>query len=112
EGLRTIETQRAYMKRGVTRTMNSRHLTGDAVDLVPWVEGTPRWEWPVIYPIAVAMQTAAKAEGVALRWGGVWDRKLAELPTDAAGIKRAVEEYCVRHPGPDFLDGPHYELIG
>lgn len=111
EGLRTIETQRAYVARGVTKTMNSRHLTGDAVDLVPWIAGGFRWEWPPIYLIASAMRAAAEIEAVALRWGGVWDRQLSELGNGPASIKRAVEEYCRRHPGPDFLDGPHFELM-
>lgn len=111
EGLRTIETQRAYMARGVTRTMNSRHLTGDAVDLVPWISGSFRWEWPPIYMIAAAMRAAAEIENVRLRWGGVWDRALRELGSGPATIKQAVDEYCRRHPGPDFIDGPHFELM-
>lgn len=116
EGLRTIERQREYMKRGVTKTLNSKHLaqpsTGysHAVDLVPVVDGQPRWEWPVIYPVALAMKRAAMAQNVSIRWGGVWDRTLADLPDSEGGIKKAVSEYCLRHPGPDFLDGPHFEL--
>ena len=115
EGLRSIETQREYLKRGVTKTLNSQHLKqgdgfGHAVDLVPWIGGQPRWEWPAIYPIAAAMRAAAAVEGVRLRWGGVWDRALADLGNGPASLKQAVADYCVRHPGPDFLDGPHYEL--
>jgi peptidoglycan LD-endopeptidase CwlK len=34
EGLRTRERQAALVARGASRTMNSRHLTGHAVDLV------------------------------------------------------------------------------
>ncbi len=36
EGLRTIETQRRYVDTGKSQTMDSRHLTGDAVDLVAY----------------------------------------------------------------------------
>ena len=115
EGLRTLETQKEYMARGVTRTMASKHLKqadgyGHAVDLVPWVDGQPRWEWPPIYNIASAMREAALQTGVILRWGGVWDRKLNELMPGPGSLKAAVLEYQGRLAGPDFLDGPHDEL--
>lgn len=112
EGLRALATQKEYMKRGVTRTMASKHLKqsdgyGHAVDLVPIIKGQPRWEWPIIYPIAAAMRQASIELNIPIRWGGVWDRKIEEL---SENMKSEVEKYCVRHPGPDFLDGPHYEL--
>lgn len=110
EGLRTIEQQRLYVARGVSKTMQSRHLTGRAVDLVPWIGGAMRWEWPLIYPIAVAMRTAAVNAGERIVWGGVWDRVLNDLGASLRDIQAAVIEYQARHPGPDFLDGPHYEL--
>ena len=113
EGLRTAETQAEYLKRGVTRTLKSKHLRqpdgfGHAVDLVPFIDGRVRWEWGAIWPIAEAMRRAAIDLGVSIRWGGVWDRTLNELSPD---LKTEVDAYCKRHPGPDFLDGPHYELI-
>lgn len=119
EGLRTLATQKEYLKRGVTKTLASKHLrqpdgNGHAVDLVPWIAGAARWEWEPIYRIAVAMDKAATAQGVAhrMRWGGVWDRTMAQYGTDAPqSMKDAVVAYCKRHPGPDFIDGPHYELV-
>lgn len=116
EGLRTLEQQTLYVQHGTSKTMDSKHLKqpdgfGHAVDLVPFMGGQPRWEWPVIYPVADAMHQAAIAETVRLRWGGVWDRVLNDLPGGAAELKAAVASYCTRHPGPDFLDGPHYELV-
>ena len=116
EGLRTLATQREYVRRGVSRTMNSKHLVqpddlGHAVDLVPWIEGRPRWEWGAIYPIALAMAEAAQELGCSdLVWGGVWDKFIIELPRTVAGIQGEVSRYCARHPGPDFIDGPHYQL--
>lgn len=117
EGVRTLETQRKYMQRGVTRTMASKHLVqangfGQAVDLVPYIDGTLRWEWGAIWPIAEAVRQAAIAEGVLIRWGGVWDRRLNLLRPGVDGLKAEVSDYSARHPGPDFLDGPHYELVG
>lgn len=116
EGLRSAETQAEYLKRGVTKTLKSKHLKqpsgyGHAVDLVPYVNGSPRWEWPLIYPVAVAMLKACRWKNVPVRWGGVWDKPLMDLPDTVEGMKKAVADYCVRHPGPDFLDGPHYELM-
>ena len=115
EGLRTVERQKKLVATGASKTMNSMHIKqadgfGHAVDLVPWIDGEPRWEWGPIYEIARAVRQAAIQQGVALRWGGVWDKALADLPADRAGIQAAVAAYCARHPGPDFIDGPHFEI--
>jgi len=116
DGVRTLAQQRALVAKGASKTMNSRHLVkadgfGHAVDLVPWEGGKLRWEWPLIYPIAAAMCQAAREFDQALIWGGVWDRRLDRLTPSAEALKAAVAEYCVRHPGPDFIDGPHFELV-
>lgn len=110
EGLRSVAKQMANVAAGNSRTMESRHLDGHAVDLVPWINGSLQWDWPAIYHIASAMRGAGIAENVPLRWGGVWDRALNELPGDPAGLKLAVEAYAKRHVGSDLLDGPHFEL--
>ena len=83
EGLRSIERQRELVKAGASKTMNSRHLTGHAVDVVALLEGKVRWDWPLYDRIAKAFKAAAKAEGVPLEWGGDWPR---------------------------FRDGPHFQL--
>ncbi|HUD28947.1 MAG TPA: M15 family peptidase [Novosphingobium sp.] len=115
EGLRSIETQRLYVKRGASKTMASKHLKqadgfGHAIDLVPWLNGQPRWEWPLIWEIAQAVDVAATELGVKLIWGAVWDRRMDQYGGGAAALKAEVEAYKLRHPGPDFLDGPHYQL--
>lgn len=78
EGVRTIERQRELYARGASRTMNSRHLTGHAVDLVAWVPD-PRtgkmglsWDSEHYKDVATAMFKASDAEGVTIRWGGDW----------------------------------------
>lgn len=113
EGLRSLETQQDYFNKGVTKTMHSRHLKqpdgfGHAVDLVPYANGRYRWEWPLIYPVAKAMQISAIKLRILLRWGADWDMTLNELSDN---LEKEVRNYCIRHPGPDFLDGPHYELV-
>lgn len=40
EGLRAIERQRRLLSSGASTTLRSRHLTGHAVDLGAWVDGT------------------------------------------------------------------------
>lgn len=83
EGLRTIERQKQLVASGASRTLNSRHITGHAVDLAPWVAGTLRWDWPLFQPIADAMKLAAAELRIPIVWGGDWRT---------------------------FKDGPHFEL--
>lgn len=122
--VRTIADQRAKVAAGVSRTMKSNHLEradftgktkklyGHAVDLVPYAGGKFVWEWPRIYPIASAMAAAAAEAGMAsyVCWGGVWDRWISTYAGDAKAMQAAVEAYKVRHPGPDFIDGPHFQI--
>ena len=84
EGMRTVERQRELVKKGASKTMNSRHLTGHAVDLAPIDErGNVSWDWPLYHKLAPIVKAAAKAEKVPLEWGGDWK---------------------------SFKDGPHWQL--
>lgn len=87
EGLRTYERQRALKDAGATRTMNSRHLTGHAVDLAALVDGQVRWDWPLYDKLAKAMKQASAEVGVPIEWGGDWvtfkDGPHFQLPRDA-----------------------------
>lgn len=113
DGIRTVEEQKRYVAEGVSKTMRSKHLEGCAVDLVPVINGKPRWEWPPIYRVAEAMHKAADECGVRLIWGGVWDHRLDELPAFASGLEAAVAAYTARRRAMGkkaFIDGPHFEL--
>jgi peptidoglycan L-alanyl-D-glutamate endopeptidase CwlK len=120
DGLRTEAEQREYVKRGVSKTMNSMHRKqpdgfGHAVDLVPWVNGKLRWEWKPIYVIASAVHKAATELDVLLIWGGCWDRDFTILPNTPEGLQGAVNSYVARRRGVGknaFIDGPHYQLKG
>lgn len=85
EGLRTIERQKQLVAQGASQTMNSRHLTGHAVDLVALVDfdgdgdKEVRWDWPLYAEIAKAMKLAASQCKVPLEWGGDW-RTLKDGP--------------------------------
>lgn len=83
EGLRTKERQEQLVAAGASKTMNSRHLTGHAVDLAATVYGDVRWDWPLYRQLADIMKAASEVEHVNLTWGGDWLT---------------------------FRDGPHFEL--
>jgi len=80
EGIRSVERQRELFKSGASTTMNSRHITGHAVDLAPYPVS---WDWEYFYPMADAMKQAAEELDVDLEWGGDWKT---------------------------FKDGPHFQL--
>lgn len=123
EGMRTLAQQREYIRRGTSKTMHSMHLMqkdgfAHAVDLVPWIGGNPVWDWDGCAKIAHAMDRAATKMCCADRiiWGGAWDRRLSDFgagtidrPGDLAAYMNEVSLYKKRHPGPDFIDGPHFE---
>jgi peptidoglycan L-alanyl-D-glutamate endopeptidase CwlK len=73
EGMRSMERQRSLFETGKTKTLNSRHLVGKAVDLPAWKGGRPVWDRVDAQQVANAMMQAAKECGVTLRWGGDWD---------------------------------------
>ena len=98
------------MAEGKSQTLNSRHITGHAVDVVPLDgAGNVSWAWTLYFPLADAFRAAAIAEGVPVIWGGAWGQEMAEYATAKAGqaayLARAKE--AGRKP---FLDGPHFEL--
>ena len=72
EGLRTIERQKELVAKGASQTMKSRHLTGHAVDLYAFVDGTVSWEWKYYAKISEVVMKAAKELGVDVEWGGNW----------------------------------------
>lgn len=111
EGVRTIERQRQLFAAKATRTMDSRHLTGHAVDLWAMVDGDVRWDWGLYYVLGEAMRQAAIREDVPLVWGGVWDLRIDALTP--GGTQDDVEAYVTRRRNAGqqaFIDGPHYEL--
>lgn len=80
EGVRNINRQRELVKAGKSTTMNSRHITGHAVDLVPHPVS---WDWEYFYPIVDAMKEAAEELGIDIVAGADWE---------------------------NFPDGPHFQL--
>lgn len=109
EGLRTRKRQEELVRKGASQTMNSKHLIGHAVDLVPIVNGKISWDWKYYYPIADVMRQAAQELDVKIRWGGAWQ----VLNDTTKPTVKLVEEYVAnkkKQGRKAFTDGPHFEL--
>lgn len=87
EGLRSVERQRQLVAEGKSQTMNSRHLTGDAVDIFPG-----SWGVEAFIPVLREIHKAGQKLGVQLRFGCNWSSN----PDDKTTSK--------------FKDYPHVEL--
>lgn len=111
-GIRTLEEQRKLVASGKSKTMNSRHLTGDAIDIGAWVNGGIDWnDENKYYAIADAIFEAARELGIAIRWGGAWH--ITDAPADGRAAKELCEEYVSirRSEGRSaFIDLVHFEL--
>ncbi|CAB4141871.1 D-alanyl-D-alanine carboxypeptidase [uncultured Caudovirales phage] len=82
EGRRTPERQKQLVAEGKSKTLNSRHLTGHAVDLYPISDvPIPKMQMADFKPLVDAMRAASAVEKVALvcgyDWG--WDAPHFEL---------------------------------
>lgn len=83
EGLRTAERQKELVAKGASRTMNSRHITGHAIDFACFVGSELRWDWALYNQVGPVFEECAKELGIPIVWGGRWR---------------------------SFPDGPHVEL--
>jgi hypothetical protein len=78
--LRTVEEQKVNLAKGVSATMNSRHLPqppsglSHAIDLCPYsiyaLHGPDKLQWDSSDPVWGIMGPIGEALG--LRWGGRW----------------------------------------
>lgn len=83
EGLRTLERQKELVEAKKSTTMNSRHLTGKAVDIAVFVDGKLSWELKYYKEVAEHIKALSKLMQIPIVWGGDWK---------------------------SFVDGPHFEL--
>lgn len=92
EGVRSHDRQAHLVANKTSRTMNSRHLTGHAVDLAPLIDGVIPWEKIETFKyLAKVMFRAAHVCGHVIEWGGHFGE-----------IKEGEWEA--------FFDGPHFQL--
>lgn len=73
EGLRTVERQRQLVAAGKSQKMNSRHISGHAVDVFAYPTSAGSWEWKYYEQIATAFKQAAKELNIPVEWGGDWE---------------------------------------
>ena len=102
EGVRTEKRQKELYAQGrtkpgkiVTWTLNSKHITGDAVDLAPYDHGTRQILWGDVLKFNAMIrevQKAAAERKVKVRSGADWNQN---------GVLRESRE----------TDSPHFELV-
>lgn len=83
EGLRTKERQKELFSAGKSQTMNSRHLTGKAVDIAVLVDGKVTWDLKYYRIVTDHIKKVAKELDIPIVCGIDWV---------------------------SFVDGPHIEL--
>ncbi len=84
EGVRTKQRQKELFLQGRSRTMNSYHLDGRAVDVVIIApSGKACWDFALYAEFADSVLALAHERGVRVTWGGSW---------------------------PTLRDGPHFQV--
>ena len=110
-GMRSAAEQQKLFDSGKSQTLKSKHLTGDAVDLMAYVDGKASWELNLYDDLADAMKWAATERGVKIRWGAAWT--VPDIAAWDGTMEAAMMSYIdtrraeSRRP---FIDGPHFEL--
>jgi peptidoglycan L-alanyl-D-glutamate endopeptidase CwlK len=112
EGLRTEKRQKELLASGASQTMKSKHLTGDAVDLMAYIGSRGSWELNLYDDIADAMKEAAIEKNIGIRWGAAWNvndlRNWGDTMDEAMNYYIDTRRNEGRRP---FIDAPHFELI-
>lgn len=83
EGRRTAERQQQLFKEGKSRTLNSRHITGHAVDIAVFIGKDVSWDFRYYDAVAKHIKKVADSMNIPIVWGGEWR---------------------------GLVDGPHFEL--
>ena len=110
-GLRTMDEQKALVAKGASQTMKSKHIDGNAVDLMAYCNGG-RWELNLYDEIADAMKEGAAAAGVKLRWGAAWTiPSIGEWNDSAEDAMNSYIDTRRSQGRRPFSDAPHFELM-
>lgn len=111
EGLRTVQRQRELVAAGASQTMNSKHITGHAVDVVAYIGSRISWELNLYDDIADAFKLASMEVCVPVRWGAAWH--VPDIRLWDGTMQDALDAYIDvrRSQGRRaFIDGPHFEI--
>lgn len=83
EGLRTKERQKELYDGGFSKTLDSKHLTGEALDIAPWPVDYKNLEaFHFLAGVVTAVATRLYNEGTItrkLKWGGHW-KSFKDMP--------------------------------
>lgn len=112
EGVRSAKRQQELFAKGATQTLQSKHLTGRAVDLVAFIGGRISWELNLYDEIADAMRLAALEKNAGIRWGAAWN--IPDIRHWSGTMEEAMHHYVdVRRKlgQRPFIDAPHFELV-
>ena len=107
----TARKEEALVAKGASQTMKSKHLEGNAVDLMAYLDGRGTWELNVYDEVADAMKQAARELEVTIRWGAAWH--IADIRNWDGTMEDAMNDYVDtrrsqgRRP---FIDAPHFEI--
>ena len=115
-GIRTPKEQAEMVAKEVSKTLDSKHVDGLAVDLYPYHKfehvRQAWWENPAMFfAIATAMHKAAYDSRVSLIWGGSW-RALGcpNLNYDPSAEYLQYLFSCGKNNKRIFVDCPHFEI--
>ena len=110
-GVRTMAEQQALVDSGASKTMKSKHLEGNAVDVMAYVGSRGSWEITLYDDIADAFKAAAVELDIGIRWGAAWH--IPDIREWDQSMEAAMNSYVDlrrsegRRP---FIDAPHFEI--
>lgn len=109
KGKRTLSEQIKLYENGDSQTLDSKHLYGEAVDLVAYIGNNITWELDYYIEIAECIRLIAKKHNIKIRWGGSW-----VVLNDQVSAKQSIIEYIDRKNKENkdpFIDAGHFEII-
>lgn len=114
EGVRTKDRQALLVKQRKSKTMNSRHITGHAVDYIAINgKGLATYAAADMIRVANVIKAVAAEKGIEIEWGGDWRSKPTDkigwdsphvqlswkaYPANAVGVPTRVLEFARDHP--------------
>ena len=106
-----MEEQKELVESGASQTMNSKHLDGNAVDLVAYIGPKISWELNVYDDVAEAMKTAAMEHDLSIRWGAAWHvEDIRDWEGTMEELMLAYIDLRRRQGKRPFIDAPHFEV--
>lgn len=72
EGIRTKQRQRVLFAHGKSKTLNSKHIIGRAVDCAPLVNGDVSWRWDDFTPLVECAKACALELSIPMTFGYDW----------------------------------------